>query len=433
MPKPQGAFFDKRAGCWASSSIGELRYTKAGKPYRTKVFNRDLTNPTKDRLAAQAWVKAELDAAKNRFRSTSDPNLFQVAEWYLESVQKTTSPETYRRRVEALRRVLGWPGPEHPQRIGLITARQLAKADIRRFVEAMTAEGNSESYVKEGLLKSVKAMVAWAHQIDEGTYPGLPLPVNPLAKMTGPDVPRRAPREISQETLDSFFAWLGARAERQTGLPQRFARISVVMLRFIRETGCRPKEACVATWEEWRMRADGWGVVTLPPWKWKNGKKTKQDRVIAVPPGVAESIEQIRSLPGHHPRSIFTRRRNRGAAEAGHGSPFAGEPFVPVDDSRKTTGDTKSVQKWFFRLCNEAREAGVELPPGFRLYWLRSAYSTEGQRKGASRSLLASAMGTSEKMLDRSYTDFDADDIVNVAKAARGQAGIMPDGPRPDG
>jgi integrase len=214
-------------------------------------------------------------------------------------------------------------------------------------------------------------------------------------------------------------------------LKGEFARIAATLILCLKDTGARPKELCVASWDEWSVKPDGWGLIALPAWKWKSGKKTGKARAIAVPPRCARRIERMRLREGRHPERIFVRRRNRGSVESGEGSPRAGEPFVWVDFGAFRTGDTKSLQKWFFRLANEARAEGIPLPPGFRMYWLRSEFSTAAQRRGLSLSRIAHAMGTSEAMLERNYTDLDQSDILATARDALAPRPRKAKGPRP--
>jgi integrase len=201
------------------------------------------------------------------------------------------------------------------------------------------------------------------------------------------------------------------------GLQRRFAQISTILMLCLRDSGARPKELCVGWWGEWEKRPDGWSVLTLPWWKHKTGRKTGKDRVIALPPHCTRRIEWIRGLEGRHPDHIFTHRRGRGRVIEGETTAEAGDPWVAVDPTTKRIGNTKGLQKWFNRLRKEAIAAGIPIDPKFRLYFHRSSYSTEGQRKGVSRGLLADAMGTSERMLERNYTDLVEEDVLDVAKA----------------
>ncbi len=50
--------YDNRAGCWSTQALGELRETRAGRPYRSKTLWRDLTHTVRDELAAQARLHA---------------------------------------------------------------------------------------------------------------------------------------------------------------------------------------------------------------------------------------------------------------------------------------------------------------------------------------------------------------------------------------
>ena len=422
MGRPATVYWDKSANAWATNALGKVCYTKTGRQYRTKVRNYDI--PKSDKAAAWAWLQSKLEEQRRGLTPDPDLTFLKLSDAYLSHAEKTLPPESYARRVEHLDKFGNWPGPNHPQRMDRRLCRSITPADIRAFVDAMLKEGGTEkgpdgktvrrglspSYVRDGLLKTIKRAFAWGASVDPGSHPGLPLESNPIAGVKGPDVKRRAFRPAEKEAVDAFMKWMDDRTTRMDGLKRRFAAIAVILLECLRATGCRPKELCSAQWKDYAVRDDGWGIIRLD--QWKNTEKTGEVRIIALPPRCAERIAWIRALDGRHRTHIFTHRRGRGEARSGSSTPEAGSPWV-VDPK---TGHTKSLQKWFYRLVNEARGAGIPLPKGFRLYWLRSAYSTEAQRQGIPPSLIAKSMGTSERMLARAYTDLDIDDVGGAAK-----------------
>jgi hypothetical protein len=85
---------------------------------------------------------------------------------------------------------------------------------------------------------------------------------------------------------------------------------------------------------------------------------------------------------------------------------------------KEAEGGHQGAPEWFRRLREEGARAGRPLPEGFRLYFNRSAYTTEARRRGVNDVTLAKALGTSVRMLDRHYTDLDEADVLEVAKAA---------------
>jgi integrase len=250
--------------------------------------------------------------------------------------------------------------------------------------------------------------------VEPGRFPGLPLPANPMAGLKGPPVPRRAPRKPDPVAVSRFLRWAWRRALAMGDGPNGVhARDAVVFLMTLRDTGARPKDLCVLEWDDWALSANGWGLIRLPSWKWKNGPKTGEPRIFAVPPHCARRIEAIRAREGRHPTRVFTHRK----ARQGGGDPLAGEPWVKLDHARKRKGDTKKLQKWFYRLRAAGAEAGRALPEGFRLYFHRSDFTTRARRLGVNDVALAKALGTSVRMLDRSYTDQDESDVMKVAQA----------------
>lgn len=429
MPRPPGAFYDKRAGCWASSAIGELRTDRRGKIYRTKVFNRDLRHHTRDRVAAQSWVLSQLERLRTELAPAKDLTFAHVSEYYLQDAEARLGPEAYQRAVEHLDRFGNWPRGNDPNRMDMRLARTISRRDVETYRDSLLEAGLSPSYVADGLLKTLKACLRWAASVDTGRFPGLPLPAYTLTGLRGPTVTRRKQREVDPLKLSRFLRWAWRRACTMSGeVNGRHARSAVLLLMTLRDTGARPKDLCVAEWDEWTLRRDGWGLIRLPAWKWKNGKRTGEDRLIAVPPHCARRIEGLRHLEGGHPKRIFTHRRGRGHANAGIGSALAGEPWVMLDHQRRRTGDTKALQQWFNRLRAAGQAAGYPLPEGFRLYFARSYYSTEARRRGVNDVALAKAMGTSVRMLDRHYTDLDEDDVIRVAREVRGREDVLKGG-----
>lgn len=408
MGRPARVYWDESARAWATNAFGPMCYTKTGRAYRKKQRNYEI--PKHDQAGAWAWLAEGIEADRKKLAPISNITFEDVCEHYLKEAEQALPKETYSRRVEHLNRFGNWPSKGHPQRMDRRSALSITPADVKKFMEAVAEDGCSASYIRDGLLKTVKRVYSWAHDLEEGKHAGLPLASNPIAKVKGPEVQRRAFRPAEREAVEKFMAWMETRALGMDGLKQRFARIAVALLECLRATGARPKEFCSAQWKDLEVRPDGWSTIKLE--YWKNATKTGEIRTIALPPRCTERIEWIRKQSGHHRTHIFTHRRGRGAAESGVGSPLAGDPWV-VDPR---TGDTKSLQKWFYRVVDEARKAGVPLPEGFRLYWLRSGYSTEAQRQGVPSALIAKSMGTSERMLARSYTDLDTEDIVGTAK-----------------
>lgn len=405
MPRHASVHYCKRAGCFVTTAFGERRINSKGKAYRLKVFARHLTHPTKDRRAADAWLADGLRAMTAGRRSLAELTLDEVAEMYLAVAEIELSPETYARRVEQLQRCLAWPDYHHPQRLGLTLITRLTKADVRPFLAEMIEQGRSPAYVTGGLLMALKRLTSWAASVEPGESFGLPIRVDPLAGMKGPEILRRQPRELPESAARSFLRWLWRRVLKKTGPARPFAQITTILVWALRETGARPKELLAAEWSEYSVMPDGWGLIVLPAWKHKTGRKTGKTRKIAIPPAIAKRIEWIRGLEGRHERFLFTRR--------------CGDPWVKVDDRAKRVGDSKAFQRWFGRAVDEAQAAGLPLPEGFRLYWQRSGYATEARRNGVPDALLAEAMGTSVIMLERSYTDLTTEDVLNAAKRAR--------------
>lgn len=423
MGREAKAFYDRAKRCFATNALGELRTTPKGRRYRLKVYNHDLTDPVKDKRAAQQWVDGELAKREEAKRFEGDITYRQLTESYLHDLAKRVGDETLKNSVTRLVQFGRWPNVGDPHRVDMRLARSITRRVIEDFRDAMMV-GRSASYVSNGLLSTLRACFRWASSIEAGIYPGLPLPSNPFAGVSMPAVPRRAPRSIDPRKVARFVGWLWRRAYNMGGLHRHHAKSAAILVMTLRDSGARPKELCAAEWDDWHLFDDGWGLIRLAPWKWKNGRKTGEERLIAIPPHCSRYIEAMRAHSDRHPTRIFTHRRapGRGAGSADVGSAFAGDPWVTIDRERKRVGSTATLQCWFRGVHIEATKAGYGVCEGFRLYFGRSMYATQSRLRSVNDVSLAKAMGTSVRMLDRHYTDLDAAEVLSVARAARSPA-----------
>ncbi len=428
MPQQPGVFYDKRAKCWATNSLGEPRHIakgpNAGKMYRPRSYARHLTHPTKDRRAAEGWLNDQLETTATKLSPANNLTLDQIQEFYLHAVDGDLTPDSLNHRVEQLDRCLGWRGRGWAQTLGQRVAAEVTVDDIETMADALLAEGLSRSYVNDSLLRSLRRLFSWASDVKPGLYAGLPLKENPIAKFKSLVVPRRKLRVVSSNEAALFQKFLYKSALRESGLLRRFGLITAHMIFALRETGARPKELCVAEWSELNVHADGWGTIILPDWKHKTGKKTGRERIVPLPPHVMRRIEWIRALPGRHEKFIFTHKRSQLCRE--EGTPEAGQPWTWVNHEKKQCGTSQNLQGWFYRHRIAAEAAGLTMPKGFRMYWQRSRFSTHARLKGNAASQIAQTMGTSEKYIEASYSDFDEQNTLSIARLIQGRMNAKP-------
>jgi integrase len=212
------------------------------------------------------------------------------------------------------------------------------------------------------LYREVRACWAWAARPEPERVPVVLLAVNPLAGMRSPAASARVAKYVSHEALQTLVGFAAARAATLGPLRRRFELQAALMLGLLVETGCRPKEACSATWASFDAVA---GVITLQ--RHKTGKKTGKARLIVVPPPLVPELVTLRDSGHAHPTHLFAHPRSRGetsvGAERETGAPWTRPGY---------TG-------WFRELVKMARMGGLELPDGITLYWLRHSYLTDAQ------------------------------------------------------
>jgi integrase len=138
------------------------------------------------------------------------------------------------------------------------------------------------------------------------------LPANPLKDAAGVAVPYSRKRRVDDEQARAFLAFIRRRAERMTPLMARFTLATADLIEFVRETGCRPGEACSARWDQYHPDR-----ALILQAEHKTSGKTGRPRKIVLTARAAEIVERIRALPDHHPEFIFTHKRGKGAIGRG--------------------------------------------------------------------------------------------------------------------
>jgi integrase len=149
-------------------------------------------------------------------------------------------------------------------------SRQLGaikSSEVLTFVASRTTWGDS---TKHSAIVAVKGLFRWAR--DAGY-----LDTNPMAGLMNPYPVGRRDRGI---TLDEFEKMIGA---------VRDAAFKTV-LRFLRDTGCRPGELCKLTA---RHLDPVQPIATLKPGEHKTGSRTGRCRTILLPGTIADELRQL--------------------------------------------------------------------------------------------------------------------------------------------
>jgi integrase len=158
------------------------------------------------------------------------------------------------------------------------------------------------------------------------------------------------------------------------------------VLHVLRETGARPGEILHAECDHYR--ADIGAIVHPwnPPrgkWRWKNGKKTKRDRIIYLPPESQAIVEEEIARRGGRGRIFLTLRGKEWYARL-------------LNDLLDILVKKAAVRKW----CKKNHfDPDKILPYGFR-----HAYITRMLLSRCSVKVLADLCGTSIMMIERVYS-----------------------------
>ena len=96
MPRPPSAYYDQKARCWRSKSVGRLS-ERTGRPVGAR--NYDIGPPTgrdgtANKRAAQAWLDGLLDEERQAGRAATDPTFAELASAYLDWIAGHTEAST---------------------------------------------------------------------------------------------------------------------------------------------------------------------------------------------------------------------------------------------------------------------------------------------------------------------------------------------------
>lgn len=402
--------YHKAVGRWYSRD-GELN---------AKGESRQIYYPATVRTKAEAWAyQAKLREAKAaRVINIGDPTFGGLSLLYHrwlenEVIEGRISPNTVKARKSCLRQFAFHRS--RGREVGQILARDLRVDDLEGFVQAMVRDGYKGHYVKD-VVRGVQACLNWAARPIPGREPRQILASNPLAGYRLAVATGETVGYVDSHDARAFLRWMWGRAREPRLDPTsgrwragafashlRFNRLFVLMLQFIRLTGCRPKEAAAALWSDvdWET-----GVIVLDPARHKTGRKTGRDRTIFFSGRAARVLRTIHDLPGRHPERIFTHRLGPGARDRG-ADPLAGEPWI----------DGGPISQKLRLLRSEAVAQGVAAAEGFTAYSLRHGWITDALLEGGTLPDVAKMSGNSAAVIERVYDHAVKDRLAERAKA----------------
>jgi integrase len=141
---------------------------------------------------------------------------------------------------------------------------------VSEVLAFVTSRSTWSDGTKHNAVVTVKALYRWARDVGY-------LDANPMAGLTNPYPAGRRERGI---TLAEFEGMIGAVRD------DAFKTV----LRFLRDTGCRPGELCKLTA---RHLDPVQPVATLRPGEHKTGRRTGRSRTILLPGTIAEELREL--------------------------------------------------------------------------------------------------------------------------------------------
>jgi len=227
---------------------------------------------------------------------------------------------------------------------GNVPVRELRPFHLTRWVDEHPSW--TSDWTRSYAIRNVKRPFNWA--IEQGL-----ISANPVAAVRHRPGERRRPMEPKQ-----YKALLKA-----VGSKSRIGEI----LRFIAQTGCRPKEARMLQWNDVDVARS---VVVIKDHKTAKTQKVQQPRIIPLVPGVVSLLDHVRKR-GDHPEFVFV-------------------------NGRKQRWGRCSIQQAIRR----ARRR-IGLPEEVVLYGLRHHFGTDSIRNGNDLKTTATLMGhTSVRMTE---------------------------------
>jgi integrase len=379
MPKPRDPYWHGRDKAYKTRINGREKILR--NLDGTKVAHNDDAGIR----AAVARLLAENDALIKR---VLDPTVEDVCRDYLIACAAESTAETVYGKEWILTKFCAFGNPLYGNR----AARQIDSGDLHRMRKSWEKEGYSGGMLRR-LYREVMACWAWAARPEPERLPKVILDKNPLDGMRLPAGSEKSAKYIPLAVIRTLIIFAETRAERMGPLRCRFEKNAVLMLRLLAETGCRPKEACEARWEEFDEEA-----MEIRLNRHKTAKKTGKVRVIVLPVAIATELIALRNSGHAHPTHMFAHARSRGSigADRETGAPWRRPGYT----------------SWFCRLVRAARKVGYDLPRGLTLYWLRHSYLTDAQMSLNSEKA-ANLAGNKKEMARGTYLHVQSQELRN--------------------
>jgi integrase len=195
-------------------------------------------------------------------------------------------------------------------------ADTITGADVESFIAGLERQGLATNYVRN-LIATVSAAFNWA------VKPGKVLATNPFKGDFTRPTARKGPERFADR--EEAAVWLRHlwRRSKPGSVTSRYDRLLALLQRVMIRSGARPGELVVLMWAD--IKWQGWTTTaghvgaraTLPPDRWKSGKKTGEWRTIYLSPSLTRALRREFERPERHLLFVFTHGRGRGGKGAG--------------------------------------------------------------------------------------------------------------------
>lgn len=344
--------------------------------YMTRSVGDPLTKPPRghrDEAQAWRWLEAYRAETEARIVDPRNPTVWALVELYLEYAKRRVAAGTMAAaHYEARRRHLGHLVGFAPPGGDPLADRRALELTPRILTLAVEDWGRDYAphYVRD-IVSSILTAYHWAARPGSAGE-GRLIPVMPLDGFRRPTIPRFDGRYIETVEARRFLRWCWFRSRRARKDRRDSGRLAVLLLQFVRLTGCRPGEACKLTWDDINWED---GRIDLTDHKTVRYGKA---RTIYLTPAVSRILRAIDRQENRHHRLVFPR--------TGKGSPW---------DSTALAARLRAWRK-------EAKAAGLDFGK-MTAYWLRHSYITDALLNGGSYADVAKMAGNSPAVLESVY------------------------------
>jgi integrase len=244
------------------------------------------------------------------------------------------------------------------------------------------------------LYMSVMACWRWAARAIEDREPERLIPENPLRDLIRPRGGQRpseaTPWPVARRVLRMARGWARQRAKARIKATRAMRWVKVQALVGIAYSGARTAEMVTLEWDDIRWDE---GVAAIPVDRHKTGSRVGKMRYVPLLPRLIRVLRVIERWPHRHDRYVFATRWHKGRPKLHTWWSSIREDIKPYVAGR-----------------------GVELPEGWRPYFLRHSFATAAAR-AVGKEKASKALGHSPQALDAHYDHVEADRVREVGEA----------------